>query len=201
MQETIKPINHSPGYFISDSGNVFSEKYGRRISLKQSEHKGYRRVALSSNNKRKIYPVHRLVLEAFIPNLEEKPFINHKDGNRKNNWVENLEWCTAKENMKHRREVLGDTGAGKDNPNYGYRKSRFYPNPELRNRLLELGIPYYKHDIVSLGEMLPDGVSEVKENGEWNILWEEPLKGWSGNEADLRAKMLVYLLENKLIKI
>lgn len=58
-------------------------------------------VGLSKNKKRKTYSVHRLIAFTYIPNPENKPDINHIDGNPLNNNVENLEWCTKKENMKH----------------------------------------------------------------------------------------------------
>lgn len=52
--------------------------------------------------------------------------------------------------------------------------------------------------VAELGEMLPDDVAEYKESGSWNVLSEKHIKGYSGNEADARAKMLIYLIENKL---
>ena len=58
-------------------------------------------VELWKDNKRKTYFIHRLVAEHFIPNLEGKPQVNHIDGNRYNNTVENLEWVTGSENMIH----------------------------------------------------------------------------------------------------
>jgi len=64
---------------------------------------GYVSVSLynRSNKKMKDHFVHRLVSQAFIPNPENKPFINHKDGNKQNNRVDNLEWCTSSENVVH----------------------------------------------------------------------------------------------------
>lgn len=61
----------------------------------------YCMVILSVNDDKKPSPVHRIVAKAFIPNPLNKPFINHKDANPKNNCVDNLEWCTQSENIKH----------------------------------------------------------------------------------------------------
>lgn len=63
--------------------------------------RGYKRVTLSKDYITERFQVHRLVAEAFIPNPENKPFINHIDNNGLNNHIENLEWCTHSENMIH----------------------------------------------------------------------------------------------------
>ena len=62
---------------------------------------GYLYVVLSCNGKHKTITVHRLVAQAFIPNPDDLPIINHKDEDKLNNCVENLEWCTAKYNMNY----------------------------------------------------------------------------------------------------
>lgn len=67
----------------------------------QLNNRGY----LSITIRRKTHMIHRLVAKAFIANPDNKPFINHKDGNKLNNSVENLEWCTTKENNHHARET------------------------------------------------------------------------------------------------
>lgn len=61
----------------------------------------YYHVILFKNGKRKVCLVHRLVAESFIPNQYNLPQVNHKDGNKLNNNVDNLEWCTAQENQLH----------------------------------------------------------------------------------------------------
>lgn len=63
--------------------------------------KGYMSVSLSKNNKIKLQRIHRLVAQAFIPNPDNLIQINHKDGNKSNNNVENLEWCSCKDNIRH----------------------------------------------------------------------------------------------------
>lgn len=65
------------------------------------QNNGYYTVTLCYNQKYKIVGVHRLVAQAFIPNPDNKPQVNHIDGNKMNNCVDNLEYCTAKENMQH----------------------------------------------------------------------------------------------------
>lgn len=101
-------------YMVSSDGEVKSFKNGKETILKSAElyKTGYRHVSLWNNNKQKTYTVHRLVALTFIPNPENKPEINHIDGDRKNNHLSNLEWVTRSENMKHTFKVLGTKGGG-----------------------------------------------------------------------------------------
>lgn len=62
---------------------------------------GYMQIQLMKNSKNKGFKIHRLVAEAFIPNPKNKPHVNHKDGNKLNNNITNLEWCDRFENMRH----------------------------------------------------------------------------------------------------
>ena len=104
MQEEWKLIEDYPNYMISNLGNVRNINYrntGKQTSLKGSTYNGYVHIALRKNNKSKIFLLHRLVAEAFIPNIENKPCINHIDCNRENNKAENLEWCTQQENITY----------------------------------------------------------------------------------------------------
>lgn len=92
-------------YKVSDLGNVLTHNWrntGRTAILKPAKDgKGYLRVGLQRNGKLNTRKVHRLVAEAFIPNPDVKPQVNHKNGVKTDNTLENLEWVTNKENAHH----------------------------------------------------------------------------------------------------
>ena len=97
-------------YIVSENGNVLSlgngcstntlTKNERHLTQRLSRN-GYLNVKLSKQGERTYISVHRLVALSFIPNPEKKPQVNHKDGNKGNNHISNLEWATARENIRH----------------------------------------------------------------------------------------------------
>lgn len=86
-------------YLISNDGNVFSIKHNKNI--KQEIRRNYYSVQLFNGKQYKHYSIHRLVASNFIPNPNNFPYVNHKDENKLNNHVSNLEWCTASYNVKY----------------------------------------------------------------------------------------------------
>lgn len=88
-------------YKINKQGHILTYHKTPKFLNPMLDKKGYLRVELRKNNKRKGYFVHRLVAETFIPKVIDKPFVNHIDGNKQNNNVDNLEWCSNLENQQH----------------------------------------------------------------------------------------------------
>lgn len=101
MEEIWKDIEGYEGlYQVSNMGRVRSLR--RNIILKSRiERNGYESVKLTVNNIPKDYSIHRLVAMAFIPNPDNLPQVNHKDENKTNNCMENLEWCTQEYNQNY----------------------------------------------------------------------------------------------------
>lgn len=99
--EIWKDINGYEGmYRVSNLGRVLSLNGNYKI-LRQNVEREYYKVRLSRENKSKAKSVHRLVAEAFIPNPNNLPMVNHKDENKLNNKYDNLEWCTCKYNLNY----------------------------------------------------------------------------------------------------
>ena len=115
-----KPIKETNGeYLVSDTGLVFSAKSGKLIKQTLSS-AGYYRVQIWKDGQGKRLAVHRLVAEAFVPNPNQYPIINHKDENKLNNKATNLEWCTYQYNSNYGNRIerfLSNRqfGTGKDN--------------------------------------------------------------------------------------
>lgn len=109
MKEIWKDIKGYEGYYqISNFGNVKSlgiknknQYKSERIKKPMISNKGYYYVDLYLHEEKERMSIHRLVAEAFIPNPLNKPCVNHIDGNKKNNHINNLEWVTYKENTQH----------------------------------------------------------------------------------------------------
>lgn len=106
MKEIWKPVLGYEGlYEVSNLGRVKSLNWKRTNTHKclylKKHNKGYKQVELVKDKSSKMFLVHRLVANAFLDNPFNKTQINHKDYDKTNNNVDNLEWCTNSENMKH----------------------------------------------------------------------------------------------------
>lgn len=100
MKEIYKTIEDYPNYEVSNLGNVRNKKTGR-VLRPSVDKDGYLYVQLYNDNKPKTFRIHRLVTSTLIPNPENKKEVNHINGDKTNNCVSNLEWCTRSENVSH----------------------------------------------------------------------------------------------------
>ena len=150
-----------PNYFVNQQGDVFSTKKGDIKKLKPGRTDGYLQVWISKNiNEAKGIYVHRLVAETFIPNPENKSDVNHKNGIKTDNRVENLEWATRGENMGHAYAV-------------GLCKRKLTKEEVLEIRQLYSQRKYNKTNQTKLAEMygvLQPQISYIINNKQWKYI-------------------------------
>ncbi|HRF69797.1 MAG TPA: NUMOD4 domain-containing protein [Candidatus Pelethenecus sp.] len=119
MKEVWKDtVGYEGLYLVSNLGKVYSLRRNK-VYKEFIEKNGYNRISVIKNGVRKKELVHRLVAKTFIPNPQGKLCVNHKDNNRSNNKVDNLEWVTQKENIQHavaQKRFKGRFIIGESNP-------------------------------------------------------------------------------------
>ena len=161
-EEHFKQIKGYENYLVSDRGRVYSEK-NKKFLKPQKNRCGYLTVTLYKNGISKICTKHRLVALAFIPNPDKKPQVNHIDGIKTNNHVENLEWCTNSENKLHSNKLGLETNLkGEEHPNNKYSLKRII----LAKKLLKIS----NLTQVQIGCLLNISVytiSAIKRNKQW----------------------------------
>jgi hypothetical protein len=174
MQEVWQPVPGYEGlYEVSDQGRVKGLKGFVKPKIGRN---GYARTELWNKGERRRPSIHRLVAQTFIPNPESKPQVNHLDGNKLNNAVANLEWCTAQENALHAVALLGRHGERATAAKLGEREATAILV------MLEKGVP---------GKWLADlfgvtnaQISHLRLNRQWRTLKRNPTAGADHQRAD-----------------
>ena len=166
-------------YEVDADGNVSRNGYKLKPQLNSN---GYYRIYLSKNGKVTKKYIHRLVAKMFIPNPNDLPQVNHKDGNKLNNRAENLEWVTPKENIQHAfKKGLSKIPCGENNYHYGkygsqtpYHK-KVYQYDENDNLIkkwdsLSDAARYFKKSVSSISSCCK---GKLKKVGGYNWSYEE----------------------------
>lgn len=143
MQEEIwKDIKGYEGYYqISNNGCIKSSKTNKIMSSTKDT-KGYYKITLSKNGKCKTLRVHRIIAEAFVDKIEGKDFINHIDGDRGNNLINNLEWVSKSENAIHSYVILKNKTSNRGLTDERIKEIKKYLRDNPNTRACELARKY-----------------------------------------------------------
>lgn len=144
-----------------NSGGIFSFMTKQKPVAKTLNRDGYYQVRLSRNGSKVSRTVHRLVALAFLPVQEGRGCVNHKDSNRVNNCVSNLEWCTQQENVKHSYDTGSNSNAKEKHPQAIY-------NEEVARQIRELVAKGIKpREIATMLNVNYWSVIKIKNNKLW----------------------------------
>ena len=173
-------INEYPNYSVTADGRVISTgriagRSGKGFSTNQKElsithnQSGYCMVNLAKDRKSTTHYVHRLVAEAYLENPDNLPQVNHKDGNKDNNNVDNLEWCAASHNNKHALETgLREGQKGETNSQAKITEREAH---EAISMILQ---GYSNVEIASSFNLHDRYVSLIRGKKRWKHIWETP---------------------------
>ena len=143
MEEWKDIIGYEGKYQVSNTGKIRSLNYRRTGKIKllkpTTDRDGYKTILLYKNNKQKRYKLHRLIAKVFINNPNDLPEVNHKDEDKSNNRVENLEWCDRKYNANYGtiKERIAETN---------FKKVRCIDTGEIFNSINEAAEKYNIHN-------------------------------------------------------
>lgn len=166
MSKFFKLIPGYEDYLVSENGEIFSTKRQKFLKPRKNEY-GYLKINLYKNGKYKNFRVHRLVALTFIQNPNNYPIINHIDGNKLNNNISNLEWCTYSQNNKHAWKLGLRENAREISRNYNIKRAQEAHIKHLDDNLKELFNDIFKNqlkqkDICQKYNLKPAYVSHIK---------------------------------------
>lgn len=195
--EIWKPIPDYDGYQVSNFGRVKSFKQGKIIILKPAlAIVGYLFVGLFKKKKKKKIRIHQLVACAFIPNPENKPEVNHRDGNKFNNCVDNLEWVTSSENQRHAvatgltKNAQGEESVRAKLTNKQAKYIRENPDKLTQEQLAEkFGVVFQTISLIQLGKSYRTAGGKIRKKNN-RKLSDEQAKYIRNNPDNLTHKQI-----------
>jgi hypothetical protein len=167
--ETIKDLIGYEGiYKISNNGDIINNKGNKLKFSRSASGKGYYQVSLCKNGVVKMFSIHRLVAFNFLPLIEGKFIVNHKDGVKTNNNFTNLEWVTYSENIKHSIQVLG-------NPKPPSWKGRFGNNHNRSKKVYEFDLDFNLLNVYESGLDFQRKTNVSHTSAHWSIKNKKPI--------------------------
>lgn len=184
-----KLIDNYTNYYIYDNGDVLNAITNKVLKGSIGEN-GYKYYRLSKNNEKTMHYAHRLVAEAFLDNPNNLPVVNHKDGNKLNNNIDNLEWVSYSENIEH---------AHRQNLITQRRKSEYY-HSDLENEKWKK-IPFYDNYSVSNFGRVRNDITLLLLKPSLTCGYDKVRLSKEGKVKDFMIHKLVYCIYNSIKNI